>query len=70
MNKGMKRNGITIGVQMITDKKLPSLTIQFEDEPCCIYKVATFNSKENAKWFEEIAEELLKGLTVEQDGGT
>ena len=70
MNKGIMRNGITIGVRMLPNKKLPSLTVQLEGEPCRIYKVATFNSKENANWFEEIAEELLKGLTVEMDGGT
>ena len=69
MDKGIKRNGITIGIQMLSGKKLPTLTVQFDGEPC-IYKVATFNSIDNANWFEEIAEELLKGLTVEQDGGT
>ena len=69
MNKAIKRNGITIGIQKLPNKKLPSLCVMFDGESCS-YKVATFNSEENAKWFEEIVEELLKGLTVEEDGGT
>ena len=69
MNKGIKRNGITIGICRLPDRKLPSLCVMFDGENC-IYKVATFNSEYSANLFEKIAEDLLEGMTVKQDGGT
>ena len=59
---GIKHNGITVSVQDWSPwKKLPVLVVEFEGENKA-YKVASFNSKETAKWFNEVMEEFFKGL--------
>ena len=59
---GIKHNGITVSVQDWSPwKKLPVLVVEFEGENTA-YKVASFNSKETAKWFNEVMEEFFKGL--------
>lgn len=60
---GIKRNGIIVSVQRWQRHKLPVLAVQFEDENR-IYKVASFNSEETAKWFEEIMDEFFKGMVI------
>ena len=58
---GIKHNGVIVSVQRWESHKLPVLAVQFENENC-IYKVASFNSEETAKWFEEIMEEFFEGM--------
>ena len=64
---GVRHNGITISVQRWECRKKPLLAVRIEDENC-VYKVASFNSEETAKWFEEILEEFFEGLVAKQEG--
>lgn len=56
---GYKKNGISITVQHMPDRKKPCLAIQIEGENA-IYKVASFNSEETAHWFLEMFEEFIE----------
>ena len=58
---GLKRNGVTVSVQRWKTHKLPILAVSFDDENA-VYKVASFNSEETAKWFEEVMEEFFEGM--------
>ena len=58
---GIKHNGIIVSVQRWESHKLPVLAVQLENENA-VYKVASFNSEQTAKWFEEIMEEFFEGL--------
>lgn len=56
---GYKKNGISITVQHMPDRKKPCLAIQIESENT-MYKVASFNSEETARWFLEKFEEFME----------
>lgn len=63
--KGIKHNGVTVSVQDWSPwKKLPVLAVEFDGENK-VYKVASFNSEETAKWFCDVMEEFFKGLCHE-----
>lgn len=55
---GYKRHGISITVQHFPYRKKPCLAIQIEGENT-MYKVASFNSEETARWFLEMFEEFM-----------
>lgn len=56
-----KKNGISITVQHMPDRKKPCLAIQIEGENT-IYKVASFNSEKTARWFLEMFEEFVENV--------
>jgi hypothetical protein len=58
---GYKKNGISITVQHMPDRKKPCLAIQIEGDNA-MYKVASFNSEETARWFLEIFEEFMENV--------
>ena len=59
----VKRNGVIVSVQRWKTHKLPILAVSFDDENA-VYKVASFNSEETAKWFEEVMEEFFEGVVA------
>ena len=63
---GIRHNGITVYVTKWNSHKKPILAVKVENENC-IYKVASFNSIETAKWFVERMEEFFNGLVGEAD---
>ena len=63
--KAISRNGISLVVDNIPGKKLPSLGVVIDGDDC-MYKVATFRNEEAAMWFTEICEEFFKGLVKEE----
>ena len=60
----IKHNGTMIAVEMLPNKKNPSLCVHFDGENV-IYKVATFKDEKTAKWFVEVMEEFFKGIAGE-----
>ena len=64
MAVAIKHNGTTVAVEMLPNKKLPALTVRFDGENC-VYKVASFDSEKQARWFCEVMEEFFKDLAEE-----
>lgn len=54
---GITRNGISILIEHMPDRKKPCLTVQ---EGSCIYKVASFNSEQTADWFLEKVKKIFE----------
>ena len=55
-------NGIKISVQQLPKHKRKGLIVEFDNEPASGYKVATFDSNEQADWFEEILQDMFRGV--------
>ena len=58
MISGAKRGETLVAVMPLPKHKLPALTVQFDNDNT-IYKVATFDSAEKAKWFIEVMDEFF-----------
>lgn len=52
----IKAKGIKISIGNLPGRKKPCLYVQIDN---CTYKVASFDSEENAVWFCEILEEMF-----------
>ena len=59
--KGMvslANNGISMCITHLPNRKKPCLAVKIDN---CFYKVASFDSEEQADWFIEILEEMFAG---------
>lgn len=53
-----EKKGISILVTHMPYRKKPCLAVQIDEENC-LYKVASFNSEETARWFLDIFKEFM-----------
>lgn len=63
---GISHNGITVSIERWPGKKLPVLSLHFEGENS-VYKVASFNSEQTARWFSEVMEEFFKDVLTKEE---
>lgn len=58
--RGIKRNGVSLTVMHLPDRKNASLCVEYDNEPRMIYPIATFKSAEEVLRFSRAIESMFE----------